>query len=109
MIPKISGSEVKSFVKASMNLAGSENQKMAAKLQKEMKFADTTSSMEERVDSYISSKAPLSLPKVVKSEEIIPQNQERVDSYISSKAPLSLPKEKAAEEIIPENSINFIA
>ena len=80
MIPKISGSDVKTFVKASMNLAGSENQKMAAKLQKEMKLADKTSSM-----------------------------QERLDSYISSKAPLSLPKEKAAEEIIPENSINFIA
>ena len=63
-----------------MNLAGSENQKLAAKLQKEMKLADKTSSM-----------------------------QERLDSYISSKAPLSLPKEKAAEEIIPENSINFIA
>ncbi len=80
MIPKISGSDVKTFVKASMNLAGSENQKLAAKLQKEMKLADKTSSM-----------------------------QERLDSYISSKAPLSLPKEKAAEEIIPENSINFIA
>ncbi len=80
MIPKISGSDVQTFVKASMNLAGSENQKLAAKLQKEMKLADKTSSM-----------------------------QERLDSYISSKAPLSLPKEKAAEEIIPENSINFIA
>lgn len=80
MIPKISGSDVQTFVKASMNLAGSENQKLAAKLQKEMKLADKTSTM-----------------------------QERLDSYISSKAPLSLPKEKAAEEIIPENSINFIA
>ena len=58
MIPKISGSEVKSFVKAS----------------KELKLADATSSMQERVDSYISSKAPLSLPKVAKPEEIIPEN-----------------------------------
>ena len=55
MIPKISGSDVKTFVKASMNLAGSENQKLAAKLQKEMKLADKTSSMQERIDSYISS------------------------------------------------------
>ncbi len=74
MIPKISGSEVKSFVKASMNLAGSENQKLANKMQKELKLADATSSMQERVDSYISSKAPLSLPKVAKPEEIIPEN-----------------------------------
>ena len=80
MIPKINPVEVKSFVKASMDLTDTANKQLADSLKMKMKMPDLTSSM-----------------------------QERLDSYISSKAPLSLPKEKAAEEIIPENSINFIA
>ena len=73
MINKISG--VKSFVKASMDLANSENSKLAEKLQKEMKMPDLSSSMEERINSYLQSKAPMSLPEAKVAEtNIKPEN-----------------------------------
>lgn len=69
------------FVKASMDLEGSANQRLARIRNRNIQVAQKDSSMDERIASYMAAR-----------QQAMPIKNEAV-----------------AEEIIPENSINYIA
>ena len=74
MIPKINPVELKSFVKASMDLTDTPNKQLADSLKMKMKMPDLASSMQERIDSYVLSKSPLTRVEPAKADEIIAEN-----------------------------------
>ena len=57
-----------------MDLTDTANKQLADSLKMKMKMPDLTSSMQERIDSYVLSKSPLTRVEPAKADEIIAEN-----------------------------------